>query len=279
MSKHASMVCFLRNLQDIVIENRLASRAVIGWFNTRSDARHEDRFSRYLAVGMKILIVEDDGKTARAIEQGLLGEGYGAVVAQTGEDGFFLLSRQPFDLVILDWMLPGRDGIEILKAIREGGHRTPVLLLTARDAVEDRVLGLDSGADDYLIKPFAFAELLARIRVLWRRNAQDEQLRRHIADLSVDIASRRVIRAGEEVMLTPREFELLVYLMRWAGQVVTRQMLAQEVWREHNRATPLDNVIDVHLAHLRKKIDEGRRTKLIQTVRGVGFMLKEEREP
>ena len=226
---------------------------------------------------MKILIVEDDAKTAHAIRQGLRGEGYDASVARTGEEGFFQLSVGAFDLVVLDWMLPGRDGIEILKALRARSTKPPVLLLTARDAIEDRVLGLDRGADDYLVKPFAFAELLARIRVLLRRAGQDEPLRKQVGDLTVDIQTRRILRGGQEITLTPREFDLLAYLMRYEGQVVTRQMLAQEVWREPNRATPLDNVIDVHLAHLRKKVDEGRRAKLIQTVRGVGFMLREEK--
>jgi len=225
---------------------------------------------------VRILIIEDDPKTARAIRQGLCGEGYEAAVARTGEDGFFQLSAEAFDLVVLDWMLPGRDGLEILKALRAHGPKPPVLLLRARDTVEDRVLGLDSGADDYLVKPFAFAELLARIRALLRRAAKDEVGRKQVDDLALDVQSRRVWRAGQEIVLTPREFDLLVYLMRYEGQVVTRQMLAQEVWREPNRATPLDNVIDVHLAHLRKKVDEGRRTKLIQTVRGVGFLLRGE---
>ena len=225
---------------------------------------------------VKILVIEDDAKTAQAIRRGLVAEGYDAVVARTGEQGFFQLNSEAFDLVVLDWMLPGRDGIEILKTLRTRSAKPPVLLLTARDSVEVRVVGLDSGADDYLVKPFAFAELLARIRVLLRRTAQDEVLRKQVGDLVLDIQSRRVWRAGQEIVLTPREFDLLVYLMRYEGQVVTRQMLAQDVWREPNRATPLDNVIDVHLAHLRKKVDEGQRTKLIQTVRGVGFTLREE---
>ena len=225
---------------------------------------------------MKILVIEDDAKTAQAVRHGLEKEGYDAAVAKTGEEGFFRLNSEAFDLVVLDCMLPGCDGIEILKAMRARSTKPPVLLLTARDAVEDRVTGLDSGADDYLVKPFAFAELLARIRVLLRRTAQDEDLRKQVGDLVLDIQTRRVWRAGQEIVLTPREFDLLVYLMRYEGQVVTRHMLAQEVWREPNRATPLDNVIDVHLAHLRKKVDEGQRTKLIQTVRGVGFTLREE---
>jgi DNA-binding response OmpR family regulator len=225
---------------------------------------------------VKILVIEDEPKTAQALRKGLSGEGYEAAVAKTGEEGFFLLNAESFDLVILDWMLPGRDGIEILKTLRAQGAKTPVLLLTARDAVEDRVLGLDAGADDYLVKPFAFAELLARLRALSRRAGQDEPLRRQVADLVLDIQVRRVLRGPLEIILTPREFELLAYLLQHQGQTVTRQMLAREVWREPHRATPLDNVIDVHVAHLRKKVDEGQRVKLIHTVRGVGFVLREE---
>lgn len=225
---------------------------------------------------MKILIIEDDAKTAQALRQGLRTEGYDAVIARTGHEGFAQLNGDAFDLVILDWMLPGPDGLEILKFMRARSVKPPVLLLTARDAVEDRVAGLDSGADDYLVKPFAFAELLARLRVLLRRNAQEELARKQVADLIVDVETRRVSRGGSEIALTPREFDLLLFLLRYEGQVVTRQMLAREVWREPNRAVPLDNVIDVHLAHLRKKIDEGGRSKLIQTVRGVGFCLREE---
>jgi len=224
----------------------------------------------------KILVIEDEPKTANAIRSGLRGEGYDATVAKTGEDGFFQLNTEPFDLVILDWMLPGHDGIEILKTLRARGTETPVLLLTARDAIEDRVLGLDSGADDYLMKPFAFAELLARVRALLRRAGDTETFRRQIGDLKLDIENRRVSRGSQEIAVTPREFELLAYLLRHHGQTVTRQMLAKDVWREPHRATPLDNVIDVHVAHLRRKIDEGRRVKLIHTVRGVGFVLREE---
>lgn len=225
---------------------------------------------------VKILVVEDEAKTAQAILRGLETEGYAAAWARTGDEGLLQLKVEAFDLVVLDWMLPGRDGIEILKALNARSAKPLVLLLTARDTVEDRVLGLDSGADDYLVKPFAFAELLARIRALLRRTTPDEVLRKQIGDLRLDIPTRRVWRAGQEIVLTPREFDLLVCLMRYEGQVVTRSMLAQTVWREPNRATPLDNVIDVHLAHLRKKLDDGRRSKLIQTVRGVGFMLRED---
>jgi two-component system, OmpR family, copper resistance phosphate regulon response regulator CusR len=224
----------------------------------------------------KILVIEDDGKTANAIRTGLRGEGYEAAVAKTGEDGFFQLNAEVFDLLVLDWMLPGRDGIEILKTIRARGTKTPVLLLTARDAIEDRVLGLDAGADDYLVKPFAFAELLARIRALLRRSSDTENLRRQIGDLTLDVENRRAKRGAHEVLLTPREFDLLAYLVRHHGQTVTRQMLAKDVWREPHRVTPLDNVIDVHVAHLRRKMDDGQRVKLIHTVRGVGFVLREE---
>lgn len=227
----------------------------------------------------RILIIEDDTKTANAVRAGLRGEGYDAAVARTGEDGVLQLHSSRFDLVLLDWMLPGRDGIEILKSLRAGGARTPVLLLTARDAVEDRVLGLDCGADDYLVKPFAFAELLARIRVLLRRAGDTESLRRQIGDLVLDVENRRVYRSSKEITLTPREFDLLAYFMRHHGQTVTRRMLAKDVWREPQRVTPLDNVIDVHIAHLRRKIDEGHRNKLLHTVRGVGFVLRAEETP
>lgn len=225
---------------------------------------------------MRILLIEDEAKTARAVQTGLRGEGFDAAVARSGEEGFFLLNAEMFDLVVLDWMLPGRDGIEILKTIRARGNKTPVLLLTARDAIEDRVLGLNAGADDYLLKPFAFAELLARVRALLRRAGDTESLRKKVGDLALDMESRRVLRGAKEIALTPREFDLLAYLIRHHGQTVTRQMLAKDVWREPHRATPLDNVIDVHVTHLRRKIDEGQRVKLIHTVRGVGFVLKEE---
>jgi DNA-binding response OmpR family regulator len=225
---------------------------------------------------MRLLIVEDDEKTARALESGLVAEQFSVSLARTGEEGFFLLNAQSFDLVVLDWMLPGRDGLEILKTLRARGIKTPALLLTARDAVADRVLGLESGADDYLVKPFAFAELVARVRSLLRRAPSAEPLRRQAADLTADMETRRVWRAGKRIDLTPREFDLLAYLLRQPGQVVTREMLAKDVWRETNRATPLDNVIDVHVAHLRRKLDDGQPTTLIQTVRGVGFMLQQE---
>jgi two-component system copper resistance phosphate regulon response regulator CusR len=206
---------------------------------------------------MRLLIIEDDEKTANALASGLQQGGFSTSTAHTGEEGFFLLNAETFDLVVLDWMLPGRSGIEILKTLRSRGNKTPVLLLTARDAVDDRVLGLESGADDYLVKPFAFAELVARIRTLLRRSGPSEPLRKTVADLIVDLESRRATRANKAIELTPREFDLLAFLLKQPGQVVTREMLAKEVWREANRITPLDNVIDVHVAHLTRKVDEG----------------------
>jgi two-component system, OmpR family, copper resistance phosphate regulon response regulator CusR len=225
---------------------------------------------------MRLLIVEDEEKTADALASGLQGEGYAVTVARTGEEALSNLAADGFDLVVLDWMLPGRDGIEVLKAMRARGATIPVLLLTARDAVPDRVLGFESGADDYLIKPFAFAELIARIRSLLRRVPAAEPLRRRLGDLTLDLETRTVWRGDQRIDLTSREFDLLGYLLRQPGQVVTREMLAKDVWRETKRATPLDNVIDVHIAHLRRKVDDGRKTTLIQTVRGVGFVLREE---
>lgn len=225
---------------------------------------------------MKLLIVEDDEKTASALRSGLHGEGFVVALARSGEEALAVLERDAFDLVVLDWMLPGRDGIEVLKALRLRGVRIPVLLLTARDAVVDRVLGFESGADDYLIKPFAFAELIARIRSLLRRVPAAEPFRRRLADLQIDLETRTVWRGDQRIDLTSREFDLLAYLLRQPGQVVTREMLAKDVWRETKRATPLDNVIDVHVAHLRRKVDDGHPTTFIQTVRGVGFVLREE---
>jgi two-component system copper resistance phosphate regulon response regulator CusR len=225
---------------------------------------------------MRLLIVEDDGKTARALESGLQSEGFSVTLARTGEEAILVLNTESFDLVMLDWMLPGRDGIEVLKGLRAHDTKTPVLLLTARDAVADRVLGFESGADDYLIKPFAFAELIARVRSLLRRAPAAEPLRRRLADLTMHLETRTVWRGDRRIDLTPREFDLLAYLLRQPGQVVTREMLAKDVWRETKRATPLDNVIDVHVAHLRRKVDDGRETTLIQTVRGVGFVAREE---
>jgi two-component system, OmpR family, copper resistance phosphate regulon response regulator CusR len=225
---------------------------------------------------VKILVVEDEPKVAGALKEGLESEGYDVTVARTGEEGYFYASSQGFELIILDIMLPGRDGIEILQTLRRQGARIPVLLLTAKDAVEDRVLGLDAGADDYLVKPFAFPELGARIRALLRRNKVESETALKINHLEIDPVRRTVVRDGHRIELTVREFDLLEYLVRNHSRVVSREMLARDVWKETSRATPLDNVIDVHVARLRKKLDDPFELKLLHTVRGVGFTLNEE---
>jgi DNA-binding response OmpR family regulator len=225
---------------------------------------------------MKILVIEDDKKVAQALKKGLESERYEVELAQTGEIGFFLINSQTFDLIILDLMLPGRDGLEILAAVRGRNDKTPVLILTAKDAVEDKVVGLDAGADDYLVKPFAFPELLARVRALLRRGTNGQATKLKLADLDMDLVRRVVTRAGRSISLTVREFELLEYLLRNQGRIVTREMLARDVWKETQRATPLDNVIDVLIARLRKKIDEPSAMRLLRTVRGVGFILTEK---
>jgi two-component system, OmpR family, copper resistance phosphate regulon response regulator CusR len=225
---------------------------------------------------LRVLVVEDEAKVARALREGLQREQYQVVVAPTGEEGFFLVSAEKFDLVILDLMLPGRDGLQILSALRKRGLQTPVLILTARDAIEDRVEGLDKGADDYLVKPFAFPELLARMRALVRRGRQERAARLSIDDVEMDLVAHKVRRHGIEIELTAREFDLLEYLLRHKEEVVSREMVTLEVWKERARAVPIDNVIDVHIARLRRKLDEPFERKLIHTVRGVGFVLREE---
>lgn len=225
---------------------------------------------------MRILIVEDETKVAHALREGLEREKYEVVVARTGEEGFFLVNAQEFDLVILDLMLPGRDGLQVLSTLRKRGLQTPVLILTARDAIEDRVRGLDSGADDYLVKPFAFPELLARVRARLRRARTDPAVQLRLSDMEMDLLARNAKRAGRRLELTAREFELLEYLLRHKEEIVSREMLAREVWKETSRATTLDNVIDVHINRLRRKVDEPFDRKLIHTVRGVGFVLREE---
>jgi len=222
---------------------------------------------------VRILIIEDEKKVANALREGLEAEHYEVTIAATGEDGFFLANQGSFDLLLLDLMLPRRDGIDVLATLRKCGIQTPVFILTAKDAVEDRVLGLDQGADDYLTKPFAFSELLARIRALLRRGRMDQILKLQHEDLEMDLVTHKVSRGAQCLELTAKEFDILEYLLRHSGNVVSREMLARNVWHATARATPLDNVIDVTIARLRRKIDEPYERKLLHTVRGVGFML------
>ncbi len=225
---------------------------------------------------MQILVIEDEPKVGSAVQEGLRAEGYDVTLASSGEEGFFLANSRAFDLIVLDVMLPGRDGFEILAALRKQSTTTPVLLLTARDAIQDRVAGLDAGADDYLVKPFAFPELSARIRALLRRGKPEPSTSLRIGGLEIDPGNRTIVREAMRLELTAREFELLEFLARNQGRVVSREMLVREVWKEPGRATPLDNVIDVHVARLRKKLDDPFETKLLHTVRGVGFILSED---
>jgi heavy metal response regulator len=221
---------------------------------------------------VRILVVEDDRKVASFIRKGLMEEGYAVDVAPDGETGLAMGLDRPHDVIVLDVMLPGKSGVQVVRELRQAKVATPVLLLTARDAVEDKVQGLDAGADDYLTKPFAFAELLARVRALLRRGATAQVPLIQVADLTLDPARRTVTRGGEPIPLTNREFALLEYFMRNPGRVLTRTMITEHVWDySFDSAT---NVIDVYVNYLRRKIDVGRERKLIHTVRGVGYVLK-----
>lgn len=227
---------------------------------------------------LRVLVIEDDEKIGDGLLEVFGREGYAATLARDGEDGFFRWSTERFDLVVLDLSLPGRDGLEILTALRKQNKECPVLILSSRDEVDDRVRGLAAGADDYLVKPFAIAELLARMHALLRRGRTDVLLRLNVKDLHVDLVTRRVERGGRRIELTAREFDLLEYLLRHAHETVSREMLGRDIWKDVERATPLDNVIDVHVARLRRKIDAANLARLIHTVRGVGFCLS-DREP
>ncbi|MGE5849894.1 MAG: heavy metal response regulator transcription factor [Candidatus Methylomirabilota bacterium] len=221
---------------------------------------------------MRILVVEDDRKVASFIRKGLMEEGYAVDVAPEGETGLAMGLDRLHDVIILDIMLPGKPGFQVLRELRQAKVATPVLLLTARDGVEDKVQGLDAGADDYLTKPFAFAELLARVRALLRRGAAARVPLLQVADLTLDPARRMVKRGGAVISLTNREFALLEYFMRNPGLVLTRTTIVEHVWDySFDSAT---NVIDVYVNYLRKKIDAGREQKLLHTVRGVGYVLK-----
>lgn len=220
---------------------------------------------------MHLLVIEDEIKVARFIERGLREEGFFVEVALDGEAGAAKALTGAFDLIILDVMLPVKDGFAVLRELRTAGVQSRVLMLTARDGVGDRVHGLDLGADDYLVKPFAFAELLARVRALLRRAVAEEPMLLHAADLQVDLRTRRVTRGGQVVMLSGKEFGVLAHLLRRAGTVVTRAELAEQVW-EDLQNTP-SNVIEVTVYHLREKIDRGFSPALIHTVRGAGYLL------
>ncbi len=223
---------------------------------------------------MRILLAEDEEKMARAIAEALSQEGHEVVSARNGREALDAVDAGPeYHLVLLDWMMPELDGIEVLRTLRGRDSGVPILLLTARDSIEDRVEGLDAGADDYLVKPFAIPELCARVRALARRGRSDPEHRLAVGDIEVEVLRRRVTRAGQPIELTGKEFEVLQLLVENAGQTVSREMLARVVWRGVPRATPLDNVIDVHIARLRRKLDDAFDKKCIRTVRGVGFVL------
>lgn len=225
---------------------------------------------------MKILIVEDEPKTGDYLRQGLREAGYVVDLARNGWDGLHLATGSPYDLAILDVMLPGLDGWQLLEGLRRQGADLPVLFLTARDQVEDRVRGLELGADDYLVKPFAFAELLARVRTLLRRRrAPVEPTVLHAADLELDLLRRRVTRAGRRIELTAKEHALLELFLRRRGEVLPRSLIASSVWDMNFDSDT--NVVDVAVRRLRGKIDEGFESKLIRTVRGMGYVLEEPR--
>lgn len=224
----------------------------------------------------RILIIEDDKKMSDALASGVQAAGYDVLTAASAEEGFYLVHSRHPDLLLLDLTLPHRNGLDILRQLRQEGVDMRILILTSHNTVEDRVAGLSTGADDYLGKPFSFPELLARIDALLRRFLPSKNAPQIlIGDLRLDRKSRAAMRGGEVIELTPREFELLLYLAENTGRTVSREMLARDVWRETSRFTPIDNVIDVQVARLRKKIDDPFKIKLLQTVRGLGFSLRE----
>lgn len=223
---------------------------------------------------LRALIIEDETKLASAIAESLMESSWEVKIAASGEDGFFLATNEAFNVVILDLNLPGRDGLEILRALRGRGWQTPVLIITARDSLDNRVEGLDSGADDYLVKPFAFPELHARLRALIRRVRGEDTNKLIYANIEIDRGSRIVTRDNQKIELTSKEYELLEFLLRHKGQVVSREILAKALWNTRARVVPLDNVIDVHIARLRAKIDTTHDRSFIRTVRGVGFTLQ-----
>jgi len=223
---------------------------------------------------MRVLVIEDEPGVARFVCKGLREASYAVDLADDGIDGFHQATTEPYDIIVLDLMLPGRDGFSILQDLRARGCRTPVICLTARDAIDDRVKGLDLGADDYLSKPFSFSELLARIRALLRRGHELQANPIVVADLSLDVQTRRVQRGNHRIDLSPNEYALLEYLARNAGHVLSRTMILEHVWDMNQ--DPMTNVVDVHINRLRKKVDLGFDPPLIQTIRGVGYVLRNE---
>jgi two-component system, OmpR family, copper resistance phosphate regulon response regulator CusR len=220
-----------------------------------------------------VLVVEDYGRVAKGICDALTGIGCTVQSAASGDEGSLLACSTQYDVVILDLMLPGQSGFDVLREMRDQGIETPVIILTARDSLEDRLRGFRDGADDYLSKPFALPELLARVRALLHRTRPQSISKLRVADLELDLILRRAFRSGRAIDLAPREFELLAFLMSHTGAVVSREMLGQNVWKQLARGTPLQNVIDVHISRLRHKIDEEFNPKLLHTVRGLGFRL------
>ena len=221
---------------------------------------------------MRILVVEDEKKIADFVKRGLREEGYAVDVAYDGKEGYLLASANDYDIIILDLMLPQMDGVTVCKKLREAKVKSPIIMLTAKDTVQDKVIGLDSGADDYVTKPFSFEELLARMRVVLRKEEARGATKLQAADLVLDLVAHKVARGGNEIELTTKEYALLEYLMRNAGTIVTRTMISEHVWDiDFDTFT---NVIDVYINYLRNKIDHGYKKKLIHTVRGRGYLLK-----
>jgi two-component system OmpR family response regulator len=221
---------------------------------------------------VRILLIEDDREMVRYLKRGLKESGYAVDAVSDGEEGLRAAITGPYDAVVLDVMLPLKDGMAVVSAMRAEGVHTPVLMLTARDGVDDRVRGLDAGADDYLVKPFSFAELQARLRAMLRRGTAEAPVELRAADLRMDLVAHRALRGDDELNLTPKEFALLEYLLRHAGQAVTRTMVINHVWDYD--FDPGTNVVDVHVRRLRLKVDDGRKVHLIHTLRGVGYVLK-----
>jgi DNA-binding response OmpR family regulator len=226
---------------------------------------------------MRLLVVEDQSKIASLLKRGLEEQHYAVDIAQTGEDALALVDVTPYDLVILDLMLPDVDGLEVCQRLRARGERVPILMLTARHRIDDRVIGLDAGADDYLTKPFAFQELLARVRAALRRDSEVKSVSLEVGDLSLNTATHEVARAGAPIELASKEYAVLEYLMRHAGHVVTRTMILEGVWDYD--FDPGSNVVDVYIRYLRRKLDDPHPTKLIETVRGTGYRLRARRVP